>query len=192
MTFNLKVGKSIYQVDYDHSNGKFTESEKIDSSDNLIVCGLHSLYNKNESLYDVKIFMDPQDELKKEWKIERDISQRGHTRDKIEKQIEDRKEDYKKFILPQKDRSDVIVNFLKEVDKIELNIYIRKNFRIDNILENFILNKIPFEISSNKNFHIVRFKDYLPVNPWKYKNVPNYGNFYDYIVFIILKLTRKK
>ena len=28
--FDLKIGKSIYQVDYNHSNGKFTEKEQID------------------------------------------------------------------------------------------------------------------------------------------------------------------
>ena len=47
--FNLRIGNDIHQVDYDHSTGKFTEKQHISSSDNLIVCGLHSLYT--DSVY---------------------------------------------------------------------------------------------------------------------------------------------
>ena len=36
--FDLKIGNDIFQVDYDHKNGKFTEKECIESSDNVIVC----------------------------------------------------------------------------------------------------------------------------------------------------------
>ena len=85
--FDLKIGKSIYQVDYDHHTGRFTEKEKIETSDNIIICGLHSLYSENEKLYDLKIFMDTDDNLKYKWKIKRDMSKRGYTFEKIMKQI---------------------------------------------------------------------------------------------------------
>ena len=66
--FDLKIGRSIYSVDYDHKNGKFTQKQKIENSKNLIVCGLHSLYDKSDSLYDLKIFMDTDPNLKKNGK----------------------------------------------------------------------------------------------------------------------------
>ena len=57
--FDLKIGKSIYHVNYDHSEGKFTEKEKIDKSDNIIVCGLHSLYSKNHEYTILKSSLTP-------------------------------------------------------------------------------------------------------------------------------------
>ena len=48
--FDLKIGKNIYQVDYDHKTGIFTQEECIESKDTVIVCGLHSLYNNNSNL----------------------------------------------------------------------------------------------------------------------------------------------
>ena len=35
--FDLKLGKDIYQVDYNHKNGKFTQEEYIESKDTVIV-----------------------------------------------------------------------------------------------------------------------------------------------------------
>ena len=48
--FDIFQGKNIYQVDYDHANGTFTNKELINSTDNLIVCGLHTIYNDNTLL----------------------------------------------------------------------------------------------------------------------------------------------
>ena len=53
--FNLKIGENIYQVDYDHHNGKFTEVQKLQNKSNIILCGLHTLFDKNtNNLYNLK------------------------------------------------------------------------------------------------------------------------------------------
>jgi len=76
--YNLKIGSEIYSVDYDHDTGKFTQEEKIESKNNVILCGLHTLYNKNvNEIIDLKIFMDTDRELIKKWKIKRDVEERG-------------------------------------------------------------------------------------------------------------------
>ena len=63
--FDLKIGKDIYQVNYDHTNGKFTENEHIESKDTMIVCGLHTFYNKCSNL---NIYIDTSEDLNKYWK----------------------------------------------------------------------------------------------------------------------------
>ena len=68
--FDLKIGKNIYQVDYNHKTGKFTSEELIESKNTILVCGLHSLYNQNSNL---NIFMDTMKDLNIIWKIKRDI-----------------------------------------------------------------------------------------------------------------------
>ena len=135
--FDLKIGKKIYQVDYDHKNGQFTQKECIESKDTVIVCGLHSLYNNNS---DINVFMDTMEELNNFWKIQRDIKKRGYTVEKVLKSIDDRKKDYIKYILPQKNNADIIINFytddkisLTDLEKnyeIKLNIFINKKYDI--------------------------------------------------------------
>jgi len=194
--FNLKVGNSIYQVDYDHNSGKFTEPEKIETSDNMIVCGLHSLYNENQNLYNIKIFIDTDEKLKYTWKIKRDIQKRGYTKEQILNQIEYRKGDYNTYILPQRDKSDVIINFFTDgefdVDKLEdpfdikLRIYIRKKFNnIMSILESFTLNQIKYDFEVNDEHYVIVFPEFTDHN----LNLNRVNkNFYDYILYTILNI----
>jgi uridine kinase len=113
--YNLKIGNEIYSVDYDHNTGKFTQEEKIESKNNVILCGLHTLYNKNvNEIIDLKIFMDTDRELIKKWKIKRDVEERGYSVEKVLKQIETREKDYEEYIKNQKNNADIIINFCKD------------------------------------------------------------------------------
>lgn len=193
--FNLKVGNSIYQVDYNHVSGKFTEPEKIETSDNMIVCGLHSLYTENQNLYNLKIFIDTHDTLKYTWKIKRDMQKRGYSKEQILNQIESRKNDYINYILPQRDKSDIIINFftdddfdinrLDEIPNIKLRIIIKKRFNLFPILKSFTSNSISYDFVVEDNYYIIvidKFSDHnLNLN---YSS----NNFYDYILYIILNI----
>jgi uridine kinase len=108
--FNLKLGKNIYQVDYDHKTGKFTDNELIESSENIVVCGLHSLYIP-DSIINIKIYVDTDDNLRIPWKIKRDISKRGYTVEQIVNQINNRKPDFNTYIYPQREKSDIIIHY---------------------------------------------------------------------------------
>lgn len=125
--YNLKLGDSIFQVDYDHETGKFTEKQKIESKENIILCGLHTIYNAelNRSI-DLKIFMDTDRDLLKKWKIQRDVNERGYTLEKVLNQIENREKDYIKYIKNQKNNADILINFYENSDE-ELNCNLRVN-----------------------------------------------------------------
>jgi uridine kinase len=143
--FDLKIGNSIYHVDYDHSTGKFTNLENIESKENIIVCGLHTLYIQ-DNIINLKIYMDTDENLKIYWKIKRDIKKRGYSINKILSQIESRKEDFIKYIYPQKKNADIIINLftdkefninnftLDEEFNIFLRIGIKETFEIKNII----------------------------------------------------------
>ena len=191
--FNLKIGRNIFQVDYDHHTGKFTEKQLINPSDNLIVCGLHSLYGDNDSVYNLKIYMDTDNNLKKKWKINRDVKERGYSIEKVLDSIKKREKDFNDFILPQKENADVIVKFYttEEIDfnnlereiKLSLSLSISKNFNIDKILLTFERLKIPFIVTNRDKFNTITFLDYVEIDL-------GYGtkSFYDYILHIILTL----
>ena len=143
--FDLKIGNSVFQIDYDHSSGKFTDKKIIESAENIIVCGLHSLY-LSESIINIKIYMDTDDNLRIPWKIKRDVNKRGYSIEKIIEQIQLRAEDFKHYIYPQKNNADIIINLYTDkpfdisdfvIDR-ELNVYfkigIRTNYNLHNII----------------------------------------------------------
>lgn len=154
--FDLKIGKNIYQVDYDHKTGKFTNEQLIESKSTVLVCGLHSLYNTNSNL---NIFMDTMEELNTIWKIKRDVKKRGYTIEKVLNSIETRKKDFIEYVLPQKNKADIIINFYTD-DKVDFED-INKNYEIK--LNIFIKKKrecILQHIIKYSNINITEQKEY--------------------------------
>lgn len=107
---NISHGLSIEQHHYDHQTGRFTEPHLFNPAKTIIVQGLHSLYLKGlrESL-DLKIFLNPSENVRLYWKIKRDVKERGHTLEAVLTAIEKRKADSLLHIQPQKEKSDWII-----------------------------------------------------------------------------------
>jgi uridine kinase len=151
--FDLKIGNNVYQIDYNHETGKFTDKELIESKENIIVCGLHSLYISDKIL-NLKIYMDTDDNLRIPWKIKRDILKRGYTIEKIYKQIMDRKNDFDKYIKIQREKSDIIIclytDTFFDVNNFDINfnpviylkIGIKSIYKLSNVMDKLVINKM--------------------------------------------------
>jgi len=104
----LLSGQQVFVKHYDHAVGRFTLPRRINSSQVVIVNGLHANIIPGSELADLKIFLSMEDDLRIQLKLERDLNQRKHgDEDAIRKSIESRLADYEKFILPQADVSDL-------------------------------------------------------------------------------------
>lgn len=157
--YNLKIGNEIYQVDYDHTTGKFTDKSKINSKNNILLCGLHTLYmNKLNKIIDIKIYMDTDRELIKKWKIKRDTEERKHSIDKILAQIEHRNKDYFEYIHNQKNNADIIINFYETPESILKCNFIIANKDIFNNLSVYFF-KYNYSVKINENLYIIDLKN---------------------------------
>jgi phosphoribulokinase len=103
----LRVGKEIFQRDYDHALGTFTEGQTIEPEKTIIVSGLHSLC----IAADVKIFIDTEKNLKYLWKLERDFKHRGYQIDDIMAKIKSREVEFQNHILPQKKMANIVITY---------------------------------------------------------------------------------
>jgi uridine kinase len=109
-TFNLKLGNAIVSVDYDHKTGTFTPPQTLEPKEHIILCGLHTLYSKQlRTLSDLKLYIDTSDELKLQWKLKRDMEERGHSQEKILMSIETRRPEYELYVSPQKEYADIVI-----------------------------------------------------------------------------------
>ena len=63
-------------------------------------------------VYDVRVFLNPPEELRRRWKVQRDCSRRGYTTDQVLAELDRREPDSEAFIRPQRRHADMLVSFV--------------------------------------------------------------------------------
>ena len=107
---DLRKGSMVVRRFYQHGHGKFSGPRIVESSPYVLVSGLHPFYIKSmRELIDIKIFMDTEEELRRDWKIQRDMEERGYTREQVLAKMNDRRDDGLRYIAPQKEYADMII-----------------------------------------------------------------------------------
>jgi phosphoribulokinase len=127
----LRHGETVFKPVYDHSDGTFATPEFVTPTDIVLVHGLHGLYTPElRQQWDVSVFLDPDPELRIEWKIKRDTSKRGYTRDEVLKQLEHRRHDSETYVMPQREKADMVISFLPGADWAQKKDSARLNVQI--------------------------------------------------------------
>jgi len=127
----LRRGEMIFKPVYDHSDGTFGRPEFVRPKQVVMMHGLHSLLTPDlRRLWDLSVFLDPDPELRIAWKIKRDMSQRGYTRDEVVKQLEHRRHDSEAYVMPQREKADMVISFFPPEDYATAQDNTKLNVRI--------------------------------------------------------------
>ncbi|MBD2251742.1 phosphoribulokinase [Nostoc parmelioides] len=109
----LKEGQTINKPIYNHETGLIDPPEIVKPNHIVVVEGLHPLYDERvRSLLDFSVYFDISDEVKIAWKIQRDMAERGHRYEDVLAAINSRKPDFQKYIEPQREFADVVLQVL--------------------------------------------------------------------------------
>ncbi len=110
-------GEAMLKPVYDHSTGSLVRPEYVIPSEFVIVEGLLGFHTQvMRQFYDVKVFLDPPEELRREWKIKRDTTKRGYKPEQVLAEMERREADSRAFIHPQRQFADIVVRFYPDGD----------------------------------------------------------------------------
>lgn len=121
---SLKTGQKVKRSFYDHNTGKFTLPKFINPNKLIIFEGLHSFFLQNQAnVYDLKIFMQPAEDLRIWWKVQRDVAKRGYTPEQVLEQLKKREEDSNKYIKSQSQHADIVAGFYSSVPLDPLDIH---------------------------------------------------------------------
>ncbi|MGI4857955.1 MAG: uridine kinase [Janthinobacterium lividum] len=105
----LTDGKSIQSRHYNHQTGQMSKPFRTASNDFIIASGLHALYLPIlRERYNLKVYLDIDEGLRRHFKIKRDVTQRGHTMERVLTSFEKREPDSARFIRPQASHADLI------------------------------------------------------------------------------------
>jgi uridine kinase len=119
----LTDGKSIHVHHYDHHSGKMTMPFQKKSNDFIIASGLHALYLPIlRDCYNLSIYLDIDEELRRHFKIKRDVNQRGHALEQVVASLERREPDAERFIRPQAEYADLVLSLQPIHPRILTNI----------------------------------------------------------------------
>jgi len=113
----LRRGEPVLKPIYDHKDGTLEEPVYVKPKEFVIAEGLLGYTTRAmRDCYDVKIYLDPQEELRVKWKLRRDTTKRGYTRKEVLDQLERRRTDSSNFIHPQRTFADIVIRFQKAKD----------------------------------------------------------------------------
>ncbi len=108
----LAAGEPILKPVYDHSHGNFAPPEYVVARQFMVVEGLLGLTTKPmRDCYAVRVYLDPPEDMRHRWKIQRDCAKRGYTPDQVLEELERREPDSAVFIRPQRGSADIVVRF---------------------------------------------------------------------------------
>ncbi|MDX6682616.1 MAG: phosphoribulokinase, partial [Solirubrobacteraceae bacterium] len=106
----LHDGHPILKPVYQHHNGTFGPLVYVEPEPFAVVEGLLGYYTEDmRENYDVRVYLDPPESLRRQWKVDRDCSRRGYTTDQVLDDLDRREPDSASYIRPQRAHADMVV-----------------------------------------------------------------------------------
>ena len=125
---HLRDGEPILKPVYGHGKGSFGRPEYVVPKRFAVIEGLLGYHTKELSdAHDVRVYLAPPEELRREWKIKRDTTKRGYSEEEVLEELERREPDSAAFIRPQRRHADMIVSFQPGDDSEKLDAELTLN-----------------------------------------------------------------
>jgi phosphoribulokinase len=110
----LANGEPILKPVYDHRTGTLAPPVYVEPREFVVVEGLLPLATKAmRDCIDVKVYLDPDEDLRRAWKLRRDCADRGYEPSGVLAELERREPDAAAFIRPQSAHADLVVRFFR-------------------------------------------------------------------------------
>jgi len=109
----VRAGGSILKPVYRHADGTFGPPVYVTPQQFTVVEGLLGYHTQTlRDVFDVRVFLAPPEDLRRQWKVDRDCSRRGYTTDQVLEELDRREPDSAAHIRPQQRFADIVVSFM--------------------------------------------------------------------------------
>jgi phosphoribulokinase len=106
----LRDGHPILKPVYQHNDGTFGPLVYVEPDNFAVVEGLLGYYTEEmREAYDIRVYLDPPESLRRKWKVDRDCAKRGYTTDQVLDDLDRREPDSASYIRPQRMHADMVV-----------------------------------------------------------------------------------
>lgn len=109
---HLRSGEAILKPVYSHQDGTIKPPQYVSPNQFTIIEGLLAFHTPRlRDAFDIRVFLDPPEELRRRWKVQRDCSRRGYTTDQVLEELDRSEADSEMFIRPERRCADIVVSF---------------------------------------------------------------------------------
>jgi phosphoribulokinase len=127
---HLRQNEAILKPVYQHTDGTLGPPVYLTPARFVVAEGL--LVNHTPELremFDVRVYLNPPEELRRRWKVARDCSRRGYSTDQVLSELDRRERDSEAFIRPQRHYADMVVSFMpghsQDPDQLDAHLFLR-------------------------------------------------------------------
>jgi len=113
----LRRGHPILKPVYNHKDGTLCPPTRLEPKPFVIVEGLLAYHSRIlRDCYDVKVFVEPDEDLRTRWKQARDCAERGYSPQDVRLSLDRREADSLAHVQPQRSFADIVVRFAPSSD----------------------------------------------------------------------------
>lgn len=130
----LRAGGSIKKPVYDHRTGTLRAPETVAATGLILVYGMLTLTPPSlAALFDLTVYLEPDEQLRRAWRLARDVRERGYTPDEVLALRDRRAHDAARFIRIQRPLADIVVRFHSTTipGPLEIELLLRRSERPD-------------------------------------------------------------
>ncbi len=118
----LALGHPVLKPVYGHESGTLDRPELIEPREFVIIEGLLPLHTRlSQACFDIMVYLDPPEEIRRSWKIKRDTRDRGYSEAQVLADLDRREPESEAFIRPQRHDADIVVRFAPIEERGEAN-----------------------------------------------------------------------
>ena len=108
----LALGQPVLKPVYNHGTGRLERPVLLEPRDLVVAEGLLPLSTKvSRACFDVRVYLDPPEPVRRVWKIKRDTTKRGYSEGQVLDELARREHESAAFIQPQRAHADIVVSF---------------------------------------------------------------------------------
>jgi len=108
----ISTGEAVLKPVYDHTTGTLGRPVLFEPAEFVLVEGLLPLHTRvARACFDVTVYLDPPESVRRAWKVQRDTTERGYTEAEVLAELARREPESAAFIRPQRRWADIVVRF---------------------------------------------------------------------------------
>jgi phosphoribulokinase len=116
----LATGHPVLKPVYDHHAGTLTRPQYVEPREFVIIEGLLPLHTRlAAACFDVTVYLNPPEAIRRDWKVRRDTTHRGYTPEQVRAELDRREPESERFIRPQRARADIVVRFAPVEQRVD-------------------------------------------------------------------------
>jgi phosphoribulokinase len=127
---HLRHNEAILKPVYQHADGTFGPPVYMSPARFVVAEGL--LINHAAELremFDIRVYLNPPEDVRRRWKVTRDCSRRGYSTDQVLQELDRRERDSEAYIRPQRHYADIVVSFVpgqsRDPDQLDAHLFLR-------------------------------------------------------------------